>query len=152
MLFFLVFPCDGRAAYTLNGRFAIMHYTRRARLTATGIRADTVFYISRPSGLPNIIVTVGLHASLLGSMGQSHLRRSLHSGSSSYQYCVLAGTCGSAVTTISTTMQHRVCLLNSHSTTTPVHITEGDLGRTRIEGSSVAELWGTISGLLSALV
>lgn len=152
-MFFYVFDsCDGRAAYTLNGRFAVMHYTRRSRLTATGIWADTVFYVSRPSGLPNTVVTVGLLAFLVGSMGQSHLRESLHSGSSPHWYCVLAGTYRSAVTTISTTTQHPVCLLNSHSTTTPVHITEGDLGRARIEGSSVAKLGGTISGLLSAPV
>lgn len=49
-------------------------------------------------------------------------------------------------------MQHPVCLLNIHTTTTPVDMAGGGLGRTRIEGSSVAELGGKISGLLSGPV
>lgn len=37
-------------------------------------------------------------------------------------------------------MQHPVCLLNTITTTSPVEISGGELGRTRVEGSSVAEL------------
>lgn len=99
---------DGRAAYTAlpyttDWRFAVMHYTRRSRLTATGTRVDTVLR-SRPSGLPNTVAAVGMHIFLAGTMGQSHLRRRLHPCSSPHWYCVLAGTYGLAVTTTSTTI------------------------------------------------
>ncbi len=49
-------------------------------------------------------------------------------------------------------MRHPVCLLTIDTAASAVNIAEGGSGRTRTEGSSVAELGGRISGLLSAPV